>query len=509
VMKLCAGGSLTRWLRPEHRQSPEQIRLVGVRIADALAAAHARGMLHRDVKPANILIDSYGNAGLADFGLATASEQSAATAITPAYAPPETFRRQPATEYGDVYQLAATLYALLSGRPPREPIGGRTSLDDLVARLDEPVEPLPGVDKDLMQVLLDGMAAVPTNRPTAAEFRDRLTAIDLSGNVRAGSVALPVPHRGRRLVLNMVVAAVATLLVVALGGSAVYLYEVDRSVTANIIRGIELSPEVGPSGQKRPVKDPEADQTLDYVLIGTDDDPEFDDEGRSDSIMLVHLNQSRDEAYVMSFPRDTPVTIPGQRGKQRITEAYRIGGAPLVVETLEELTGTRMDHVAMIDFQGFVTLTDDLGGITVRNSTPFQREGFYYARGEIPLTGRAALEFLRGRPSEQLRAENHRNVLKAILAKALSAEVVSDPFKFTKFVGNAAKRIRVDNSLSDSELRSTALSLRLGTDDITLLSAPVSRKTNVPRIDHDKLAALGPALRKDKMADYVKEHGER
>jgi serine/threonine protein kinase len=68
VMKLCTGGSLTSWLRSDNRQSVERICFIGIRIADALAAAHEEGMLHRDVKPANILIDSYGNPGLADFG---------------------------------------------------------------------------------------------------------------------------------------------------------------------------------------------------------------------------------------------------------------------------------------------------------------------------------------------------------------------------------------------------------------------------------------------------------
>ena len=70
VMELCEGGSLTKWVKAEERPTAEQVREVGVRIADALSAAHARGVLHRDVKPANILIDSYGHAGLADFGLA-------------------------------------------------------------------------------------------------------------------------------------------------------------------------------------------------------------------------------------------------------------------------------------------------------------------------------------------------------------------------------------------------------------------------------------------------------
>jgi serine/threonine protein kinase len=92
VMELCEGGSLTKWVKAEKRPRAQQVQQIGVRIADALAATHARGVLHRDVKPANILIDSYGHAGLADFGLAAlpdpGMESEAFEAITPAYAPP-------------------------------------------------------------------------------------------------------------------------------------------------------------------------------------------------------------------------------------------------------------------------------------------------------------------------------------------------------------------------------------------------------------------------------------
>ena len=102
IMDLCPGGSLTQWLKPENRPSEERVRQVGVRIADALAAAHACGVLHRDVKPANILIDSHGNPRLADFGLAAVAGAVATAAeslpATPAYAPPEAFAMQPATE---------------------------------------------------------------------------------------------------------------------------------------------------------------------------------------------------------------------------------------------------------------------------------------------------------------------------------------------------------------------------------------------------------------------------
>ena len=169
VMELCTGGSLTRRLAPEARPSQEWVRDVGIRIADALAAAHAAGVLHRDVKPANVLIDQYGHAGLADFGLAVLPDPDAEPeeldALTPAYAPPEAFAAHAPTEGGDVYSLAATLYALLGGGPPRALDDGQAEVESMVQRLAEPVERLPDVDPALMDTLLSASPTTPRRGP--------------------------------------------------------------------------------------------------------------------------------------------------------------------------------------------------------------------------------------------------------------------------------------------------------------------------------------------------------
>jgi polyisoprenyl-teichoic acid--peptidoglycan teichoic acid transferase len=497
VMKYCSGGSLTSWLKSDNRQSVERICFVGVRIAEALVVAHEQGVLHRDVKPANILIDSYGNPGLADFGL-TALEPGSTIGLTVAYAPPEVILGGQPSEFGDVYQLAATLYALLSGHPPANSSGGVMSLEDRIENVRQPVQPLPDIDKDLMQLLLDGLAFEPTDRPTAAEFRDRLAALGVS-------TATAKRPGVRQVLLGLIAATAVCLVAIALGGSLFYLYEVDRSVTANINRGLDLPPDVT-DGEKRPVKDPEADQTLDYLLIGTDGgDPTLDRGGRSDSLMLLHVNQARDQAYVMSIPRTTKVDIPG-RGQHGINRAFEYGGPPLVVRTVEKLTGIRIDHVVMIDFQGFVKLTEDLGGVTVANSTAFSGGGHYFPAGNITVSGDAALWYARQRqPNERLRAENQRNVLKAILAKGLSGDVVADPVRFTKFLGNASKRIQVDKTLNDAEIRSTALSIRMKPKNITLVTSPLAEQRNgLYTVDPRGLGQLSQALRKDTMAEYAK-----
>jgi serine/threonine protein kinase len=186
VMELCPGGSLTRWMTADPRPSQRRVRDVGVRIGDALSAAHLLGVLHRDVKPANILIDAYNNAGLADFGLAALIDpdtplSETVEAITPAYAPPEVFAKKPLTEHADVYSLAATLYAVLSGRAPRWSETTETpSIPEIIKRQKSPIRRIHGVDKAFMDVLLNAMAESPEDRPTAAQLRDQLAALNLS-----------------------------------------------------------------------------------------------------------------------------------------------------------------------------------------------------------------------------------------------------------------------------------------------------------------------------------------
>jgi LCP family protein required for cell wall assembly len=252
------------------------------------------------------------------------------------------------------------------------------------------------------------------------------------------------------------------------------------------------------------------------VLLGSDSrDPGNEGNGRSDTILVVHLNAKRNKAYVISFPRDMYVTVPGY-GKNKINAAFAFGGPPLAVRTLEDLTGVRMDHVALIDFEGFIRLTEDLRGVTVTNKTAFSSHGFDYPKGKITIAGEEALWFVRERkllPGGDLdRAENQRNVIKAIVQKGLSVQVISDPATFIGFIGNVAKHLTVDNDLSDAEIRRTALSLRLTGKDIELLQAPISGFAttrdgqSIDVVDTAKMAELSTALNKDKLSEYVKKY---
>jgi serine/threonine protein kinase len=205
VFELCPNGSLADRLRERGAFAAAEVRDIGVQIADALTAAHAMGILHRDVKPANILVNRYGGVALADFGLATMPTpgvDSTATreALTPAYAPPEVFDLAEPTLAGDVYSLGATLYALLSGRPPFFPPEGRPSMVALMAARLGPVPDIPGAPPGLVAVLQQAMAYDPADRPAgAAVLRDALAGADLSpppdGGARRSVPTGPGRHR--------------------------------------------------------------------------------------------------------------------------------------------------------------------------------------------------------------------------------------------------------------------------------------------------------------------------
>jgi len=198
VMELCPAGSLNDMLSRHGPMEAAQVRDIGIKIADALAAAHQAGVLHRDIKPANILVNRYGVVGLSDFGLASiiaaGGEQTASRdALTPAFSAPEGFRGEAPTALADIYALGATLYALLTGRPPSFGADGRVpSLMTIMALHDRPVDDVPGTPPEFMALLRRSLAPDPAARPqTAAALRDALVALPSPATAPSGAVTAP------------------------------------------------------------------------------------------------------------------------------------------------------------------------------------------------------------------------------------------------------------------------------------------------------------------------------
>ncbi|MFX4273877.1 LCP family protein [Propionibacteriaceae bacterium Y1685] len=319
----------------------------------------------------------------------------------------------------------------------------------------------------------------------------------------------PAPKRKRGKGVAILIAVLAFLLVVPAVAIGVYALSIERSFTSNVQRDKGLTM---PEETQRPPKPQQGEKgsgAVNFLLMGSDD---LDDGngGRSDALMLLHLNADRKGSYIISFPRDLYVEIPGH-GKNKINAAYAFGGPSLSAQTVEKLMNVRIDHVAKIDMDGFINLTTELGGVTVNNKH-FSRSGEYtFPVGEITISGDEALAYVRERKSlprgDLDRAERQRLVVQAIIRKGLSAGVVSDPGKFTKFVGAAARNMTVDDGLTDGEIRKLALGLRMRPDDVVTLEVPTkgtgtagSMSIVVP--DDEGIDELATHVREDTMSDY-------
>ncbi|HEU0035136.1 MAG TPA: protein kinase [Kofleriaceae bacterium] len=185
VMERVVGPSMKERLA-KGRLSTSEIRALGIQIARALAAAHASGIVHRDVKPANILIAGDSMWKLADFGVAHVPESSITMTGqfvgSPAYAPPEALVRGQTSPAGDVYGLGATLYEAAAGRWPRA--------EETSGALFAPVPPIqrfaPELPVEVATAIDRAVAVEPDARPSATELADAL----------AGAVVIPTPRPG-------------------------------------------------------------------------------------------------------------------------------------------------------------------------------------------------------------------------------------------------------------------------------------------------------------------------
>lgn len=194
---------------------------------------------------------------------------------------------------------------------------------------------------------------------------------------------------------------------------------------------------------------------------------------RSDTIILAHLYGKDDVAQLISFPRDSWVTIPAytdpKTGKtipahfNKINSALEEGGPPLLVKTIQQLSGLTVDHYAQIDFTGFKTMVDALGGVEIclPKAEREPKSGIDLPAGRSVVKGDQALAYVRQRygltRGDIDRIARQQQFLGAIVRKVLSAGTLTNPFKLNAFLNAATKSVQVDDGLSLSGLRDLAL----------------------------------------------------
>ena len=245
---------------------------------------------------------------------------------------------------------------------------------------------------------------------------------------------------------------------------------------------------------------------------------------RSDTIMILHVTADRDDAYLVSIPRDSYVALYDESGnfeyKDKVNAALSVFGPSAYVSTIEHLTGLRMDHLAAVDWEGFKDISTALGGVEVYIPETFydtsQRRWWY--EGTKILEGDDALSYVRTRynlPDDSGdfgRIARQQNFMRAMVGKMLSQGTLANPLKLTNTVEAVVKNLTVDEEFESGEIRDLALSLRgLRTEDLTFLTAPWSGYGNQSGstviLDQAQGNALWRAMAEDDIEGYINEYG--
>jgi len=221
-MEYCSGGSLAGKVAAQGPLPVADVIAIGEHLCSALCAAHEAGILHRDVKPANVLLTSYGEPALADFGIASVlnaddpgSIATGTAAYTVVHAAPEILEGKAGSPAADIYSLGSTLWTLLTGEAPfaKEASAGLAPLVSRILANNLPAIARPGVPPELEQLLRRCMAAEPQDRPaSAAELGLALTELGQRFSAEGvGENAVAPRTRTRRRFLVPAVALVALL----------------------------------------------------------------------------------------------------------------------------------------------------------------------------------------------------------------------------------------------------------------------------------------------------------
>ncbi len=196
AMELIDGVSMAHYLKVRERIIAGHLIPIAVEIISGLIAAHAHGVIHRDVKPSNVLLGRDGSVKVTDFGLAYvmsgAKTDSTQLYGTPGYVPPEALADEPYTKAGDLFGFGATLYQALSGR---HPLAGANLRETILNTLRGNIQPLgelvPDAPPEFLRLIMDLLATDDHARPSGPTALEVLERLVVAGNLRWTADDLP------------------------------------------------------------------------------------------------------------------------------------------------------------------------------------------------------------------------------------------------------------------------------------------------------------------------------
>jgi len=269
---------------------------------------------------------------------------------------------------------------------------------------------------------------------------------------------------------------------------------------------------------------PAASKGYDYVLVGSDSregltaaqqralrtgSTKVAEGKRTDSIILVHVPSGDGKAALISLPRDSYLPIPGH-GHNKINAAYSLGGPRLLVRTIEDVTGVRIDGYVEIGFGGFASVVDSLDGvdICVKRAMDDPKAGINLKPGCQTLDGPKALGYVRARYSDPLgdigRVQRQRQFLGAIMHKAASPSTALIPWRYYRFANSAGAGLTVGDDTTLRDVTRVLQAMRSVSNGQGLsLTVPVSNPALATRVgsavkwDSAKALALFTAIKND------------
>ncbi|MFC5219753.1 LCP family protein [Streptomyces coerulescens] len=334
---------------------------------------------------------------------------------------------------------------------------------------------------------------------------------------RAPSRRRAKPPRRRRRVWRWLALSLV-LLVLAAGGVGYWLYS---DLNGNI-KGVDLDKAIG---DDRPEKLPTTGQNL--LVLGSDSRSGANASlntgkvsgARSDTALVIHIPEGRSEAVAVSIPRDTLVTRPECTAKDGSTlpsakrvmfnSVYSLAGPACVVNTVEQMSGVRMDHFMEIDFAGFKGLVDAIGGVsvTVDQDIHDKSSGLDLTAGPHRLDGTQALQFVRtrhgvGDGSDLGRIGLQQQFMIALLSEIKKQDLLGSPTKAFRIADSLTESLTTDSGLASlTALAEFARSMN-GIDPATMetIMLPVRYDTQDPNrvvAAEPQAGRLWQALRKD------------
>jgi len=327
------------------------------------------------------------------------------------------------------------------------------------------------------------------------------------------------PSKRHRLRNTLIAVGAVVLLIAAPVG--VYAFSLSHTFDSKK----ETIKDPFPDEASRPaIPEGAAGKAENILLLGSDTRGSLDEDladirgQRSDTMLVAHIPADHKHVYVMSIMRDSWVDIPGH-GKAKVNAALSYGGIPLVVQTVESLISARIDHVAIVDFNGFEGVTNALGGVDVNNDIGFlssRLAGHYFPQGMQTMNGTEALAFVGERyafaDGDFQRVRNQQAYLNAVIKKVLSAGTLLDPVKTNNLVSAIAPFMKVDKGFDSSYVASLVLRLSsLRSGDISFFTAPTAGTgtsddgQSIVNLDQEKMKEVAEAFRTDRLDTYQPE----